>query len=244
MPPNSPAHALAPLVFALTLALPAGCGLGRSDQTPAAMPAPTMTATVAPSPTLPAILSAASVPLPPPGAGEFFADCPAIRIRIIVLPRLMANPGACQGNSLFLTPNIATPDTEFLTVFRYADDARGGTAAGWADILDAIRRIDATSGDTAWSADDQPTMRRAGARDGFNRDRRGIALRALTRANRKEMRQPGEAAAGEEGGRNMHVGDGNERSVAPVCGRWVRLPFIRPSPRAARSVEDEYAGGT
>ncbi len=133
-----------------------------------ATPAPTATAIAAssPSPTFSALLPTRA-PLTSTGAGEFVADCLAIRIRVVAPPRLMANPGACQGNSLFLTPNIAASDTEFLTVFRYANDARGGTIAGWADILDSIRRIDATSGDTAWSADDQPTARRASGRDGF-----------------------------------------------------------------------------
>ncbi len=73
----------------------------------------------------------------------------------------------CQGRSLFLTPNITVTEVEFLTVFRYADDPRGQDAAGWSDVLEGFRRTDAASGDTAWSADSQPTPQVARGYTGF-----------------------------------------------------------------------------
>ena len=63
----------------------------------------------------------------------------------------------CQGNSLFLVPNIVAATTEFLTIFRYANDARGQSAMGWADVLEGFHATDTASGDVAWSADSQPT---------------------------------------------------------------------------------------
>ncbi len=142
----------ATLVVILAAQILASCGSAATG-TPAGA-----TAT---APATPAAASPAAEP------GSFVAFCAAIRVRLLAPPRLMPEAGMCQGNSLFLIPNIAATDVEYLTVFRYTGDARGQTAAGWGAILEDFHGLDTKSGDTAWSADSQPTPQAAQGYAGF-----------------------------------------------------------------------------
>jgi hypothetical protein len=112
-----------------------------------------------------------ATPEPPsasPQAGSFVAFCPAIHVRFMAPPAVMQSANTCQDNSLFLTTNIVSDaGVEYLTVFRYASDARGQSAAGWKDVLAGFHRTDTASGDVAWSEDDQPVPQAAPGSAGF-----------------------------------------------------------------------------
>jgi len=108
-----------------------------------------------------------TLPAPSSETGSFVAFCDSIHVRLTAPPRLMPDVGVCQGNSLFLTPNITAPGVEFLTIFRYAGDPRGQDATGWSNVLEGFHRTDAASGDTAWSADSQPTAQAVRGYAGF-----------------------------------------------------------------------------
>ncbi len=136
--------------MAATALLLAACG-GTAARTPTAPPGGMASA--------PSAVSQATVPSSTSEPGSFVAFCADIHTRLLAPPRLMQGPSMCQGNSLFLIPNIMAATTEFLTVFRYANDPRGQTATGWADVLEGFHTTDTASGDVAWSADSQPTAR-------------------------------------------------------------------------------------
>jgi hypothetical protein len=105
---------------------------------------------------------------PTPQPGSFLAFCPAIHVRFLAPPHVMQDSTSCEAKSYFLATNIADSTVvEFLSVFRYAGDARGASAEGWQNILDAFRAIDATSGDTAWSAVATPTPQIVQGHPGF-----------------------------------------------------------------------------
>jgi hypothetical protein len=144
-----------PMLLAFAVLLLAACGSNAK---------PTTTVTVAGTPSAAPTVAQPTAAATAPGgeAGSFVAFCPAIRVRVLAPPRLMQIPSTCQGNSLFLTPNIVAPKPEFLTVFRYTGDGRGQTATGWADLLEEYHRTDTASGDVAWGADGQPTPRQTG----------------------------------------------------------------------------------
>lgn len=175
----------ATFVFLLTAQTLVACGSRAPDTPAAATPATTLTPASASRPI------AATLPsTPEPGA--FTAFCAAIHIRVIAPPRLMQGAGMCQGNSLFLVPSIAVATgTEFLTVFRYADDPRGQAATGWGDVLESFRSIDAKSGDTAWSADSQPIPQMARGYAGF--------LGRFTRTDKSGVRYAGALWTGQVG---------------------------------------------
>jgi hypothetical protein len=138
-------------LLAVAVLVLAACG-GNATRTPTATPAST--------PRAPSAVSQPSAAAGTPSAGQpgsFVAFCPAIRVRFMAPPGLMQAPSMCQGNSLFLIPNVIATTVEFLTIFRYANDARGQSAAGWADVLEGFHSTDTASGDVAWSADSQPT---------------------------------------------------------------------------------------
>ena len=151
-----PRVAVVTLIVALTLV---ACGSAKPTAPASSIPAASATT---PQPGG----SPLAAPLPP---GSFSAFCPAIHVRVLAPPRVMQDESACLGNTLFLTTNI-TDDSgvEFFTVFRYANDARGQTATGWANILESFRMIDAKSGDTAWSAASAPTPQAAQGMMGFS----------------------------------------------------------------------------
>ncbi len=60
----------------------------------------------------------------------------------------------------------------------------------------------------------------------------------------KKLAGPGSRRQeGRGGGRNNRRMTGRKRSMSPVCGRWVRHPFIRPSPPSVPSRQGEYRAG-
>jgi hypothetical protein len=148
------------LIVLLSVQALAACGSAASGT-----PAPISSIPVTPSAASPPI--GATLPASSAEAGTFAVFCDAIHVRIQAPPRLMQSEGACQGNNLFLTPNISATEVEFLTIFRYAGDPRGQDAAGWSDVLEGFHRTDTASGDTAWSADGQPTPQAARGYAGF-----------------------------------------------------------------------------